>query len=358
MGRRVALILHPAGMLSLAGPTRRADSDGSLRRTATLMAVAGLVFAWGPGPCRRGTGTVPAVTTRVEAGSAGVALRARLLHQGEWGRGVAVMAAGDARDSPLAVVLGVETRAAVAGPVAGTGAWRELAAPHGHAAGSTVFMKRPGCACAAASIRARSVAYSCSRRRGSRWPDSAALPVPARPAGRRSSVWWLRRLPARRCRWRRMARYVRQRRGSGPRPGCWRRRLPRRRPGTGGVRLGLSARCGPVGQCQSLGWSPRAGRRTCPGGGTWRPGARRAEGRDIGSRARISRPGRRLRWRSRAWALRFQGAAGASAWKLKYRLDARGEELVPVWPSSQREEPSPRELALAVPLSCTWVNGR
>jgi len=350
MGRRVALILHPAGMLSLAGLTRRADSAGSLRRTATLMAVAGLVLALGPGAAGAAPGTVPAVTTRVEVGSAGVALRARLLHQGEWGRGVAVMAAGDARDSPLAVVLGVETRAAVAGPVAGTGAWRELAAPHSHAAGSTVFHEATG-------LRLRSGLDPGTQRGVQLQP----MPGFAVAGFRRLAVAGATGGPP----------IIGLVASAAPRSplqveayGALRTTAPRERPtawvleaapfpggvlALAGVRLGLAAGGAGLWASANLSAGPRV-----PAGGHARVAARG----DLGFgelRAVMSVAGREFRdltgasvGAPLAWALRFQGAAGASAWKLKYRLDARGEELAPVWPAPQPEEPAPRQLALAV----------
>lgn len=350
MDRRVALILHPAGMLSTAGSTRRADSDASLRRTATLVAIAGLVFAWGPGAAGAAPATAPTVTTRAEVSSAGVALRARLLQQAEWGRGLAVLAAGDAPDSPLAVVLGLETGGAVAGPVAATGAWRELAAAHGHAAGSTVFHEATG-------LRLRS-GLNPGSQRGVELRPTPGLAVAgfrrlgaAGTAGGPPTIGLRTSLAA----------------GSPLQLEAYaalRTEAPREQPpawvleavpfpggvlALGGVRLGLAAAGAGLWASANVSAGPRV-----PAGGYARVAARGDLGL-VELRAVITAAGREFRDLTGAgvaaplaWAVQFHGGAGASPWKLKYRVDARGEELAPVWVVPQREEPAPRELALAI----------
>ena len=347
MDQRVALFLHTTGMLSTAGSTRGADSDGSLCRTVTLLAVAGLAFAWVPGAADAAPATTPTVTTRIEVSSAGVALRARLLQQAEWGRGLAVLAAGDAPDSPLALVLGLETDGAVAGPVAATGAWRELAAVHGHDAGSTVFREATG-------LRLRSGLNPGSQRGVELRPTPGFAVAGFRRlavAGAPSTIGLVTSLAA----------------GSPLQLEAYaalRTEAPREQPpawvleaapfpggvlALGGVRLGLAAVGAGLWASANVSVGPRV-----PAGGY----ARLAALGDLGLgelRAVITVAGREFRDLTSAgvaaplaWAVQFHGAAGASAWKLKYRLGARGEELVPVWVVPQREEPAPRELDLAV----------
>ena len=346
----MALILHSAGMLSIVGLTRRSAPDGSLRRDATLVAVAGLVFGGGPGAAGAAPATAPTVTTRAEISSAGVALQARLLQQAEWGRALVVMAAGDAPDSPLTVVLGLETEGAVAGPVAGTGAWRELAAPHGHDAGSTVFHEATG-------LRLRSGLDSGSQR-GVQLQPTPGFAVAgfrrlavADAAGEPPTIGLVTSLAPRSPL--QVEAYAALR-TEAPReqPPAW---VLEAAPFPGGIlvlagaRLGLSAAGAGVWASANVSGGPRV-----PAGGYARVAARG----DLGFgelRAVISVAGREFRdltgasvTAPLAWALQFHGAAGTSEWKLKYRVGARGEELAPAWPAPRREESAPRELALVV----------
>ena len=330
-------------MLSLAGFARRPDRNGPLRCTATLIAVAALVFAWPPVAAGQTPLTAPAVTTRMAVDSDGVALRARLLQQAEWGRGIAVLTAGDAPDAPLAVVLGLETEAAVAGPVAFTGAWRELAAVHGHDAGSTVFHEATG-------LRLRSglepgtqrgvqlrptpgFAVTGFHRLGATGADGqpptiglVASPAPGSPL--------------------QLEAYAALRTEAPPeRPPAW---VLETAPFPGGVLALAGVRLGLAGPGAGL-WGLWAsanvsGGPRVPAGGYARVAARG----DLGlgeMRAVMTVAGRGYRDLSGAaaaaplaWALQFRGAQGTDAWKLRYRLDARGEEF----------SPAPRELALAV----------
>ena len=330
-------------MPSLAGLARRADRNGPLPRTATLLAVAGLVFAWPPVAAGQAPVTAPAVTTRMAIDNGGVALQARLLQQAEWGRGLAVLTAGDAPDTPLSVVLGLETEAAVAGPVAFTGAWRELAAVHGHTAGSTVFHEATG-------LRLRS-GLEPGTQRGVQLRPTAGFAVTgfhrlgaagavAQPPTIGVAAAPISGSPLQ------LEAYAALRTEAAPeRPPAW---VLETAPFPGGVLALAGARLGLAGPGAGL-WASAnvsAGPRV-PAGGYTRVAARGDLG--LGElRAVMTVAGRGYRDLSGAaatvplaWALQFRGAPGRAAWKLRYRLDARGEELSPAWPA-------PRELALAV----------
>lgn len=337
-------------MLSLARLARRAAKDGPPRRTAILVAVAALVFGWPPVAAGAAPGTAPAVTTRVAVDSDGVTLQARLLQQAEWGRGLAVLSAGDAADAPLAVVLGLETEAAVAGPVAATGAWRELAAVHGHDAGSTVFHEATG-------LRLRS-GLEPGMQRGVQLRPTPGFAVTgfhrlgADGAVGQPPTIGVVAAPARGSPLQLEA-YAALRTEAPPeRPPAW---VLETAPFPGGVLALAGVRLGLAGPGAGL-WASAnvsAGPRL-PAGGYARVAARGDLGlgelravmtvagrgyRDLGGAAAAAPV---------AWALQLRGAPGTAAWKLRYRLDARGEELAPAWPAPLREEPAPRELALAV----------
>ncbi len=337
-------------MLSFAGLARRADQDGPLRRTATLVAVAGLLFGWPPVAAGQAPLTAPAVTTRVAVDGDGVALQARLLQQAEWGRGLAVLTAGDAPDAPLAVVLGLETGGAVAGPVAATGAWRELAAVHGHDAGSSVFHEATG-------LRLRS-GLEPGTQRGVQLRPTPGFAVAgfhrlgAAGTARQPPTIGLVASPASGSPLQAEA-YAALRTEAAPeRPPAW---VLEAAPFPGGVLALAGVRLGLSGPGAGLwaGANVSAGPRV-PAGGYARVAARGDLG--LGElRAVITVAGRGYRDLTGAaaaaplaWALQFRGAAGTAAWKLRYRVDARGEELTPAWPAPLREEPPPRELALAV----------
>ena len=336
-------------MLSLTGLARRPHKTGALRRTATLMAVAGLVFAWPPVAAGQAPATAPAVTTRVAIGGDGVALQARLLQQAEWGRGLAVLTAGDAPAAPLAVVLGLETEAAVAGPVAATGAWRELAAVHGHDAGSTVFHEATG-------LRLRS-GLAPGTQRGVQLRPTPGFAVTgfhrlgAGAVGQPPTIG-LVASPAPGSPLQLEA-YAALRTEAPPeRPPAW---VLETAPFPGGVLALAGVRLGVAGPDAGL-WASAnvSGGPRVPAGGYARLAARGDLG--LGElRAVMTVAGRGYRDLNGAaaavplaWALQFRGAPGTAAWKLRYRLDARGEELSPAWPAPRREAPVPRELALAV----------
>ena len=84
------------------------------------------------------------VTSRVEVAAAGSAARTRIEYEGSWGlaRLVAAVAPGGGR--PLLVASGLELGGALVGPVRLAGAWRELARPLGHDAGTRVYGERTG----------------------------------------------------------------------------------------------------------------------------------------------------------------------------------------------------------------------
>ena len=338
-------------MLSLAGLARRPDQNGPPRRTATLIAVAGLVFVWPPGATGQTPVTAPAVTTRMAIDGDGVALQARLLQQAEWGRGLAVLTAGDAPDAPLAVVLGLETEAAVAGPVAATGAWRELAAVHGHDAGSSVFHEATG-------LRLRS-GLEPGPRRGVQLRPTPGLAVTGfhrlgaagAPGGQPPTIG-LVAAPAPGSPLQLEAYAALRTEAPPPRPPAW---VLETAPFPGGILTLAGVRLGLAGPGAGL-WASAnvsAGPRV-PAGGYARVAARGDLG--LGElRAVMTVAARGYRDLSGAaaaaplaWALQFRGAPGTAAWKLRYRLDARGEELSPAWPAPRREQPAPRELALAV----------
>ena len=337
-------------MLSPAGLARRPDKNGPPRRTATLIAVAGFVFAWPPVAAGQIPVTAPAVTTRMAIASDGVALQARLLQQAAWGRGLAVLTAGDAPDAPLAVVLGLETEAAVAGPVAFTGAWRELAAVHGHDAGSTVFHEATG-------LRLRG-GLEPGTQRGVQLRPTPGFAVTgfhrlgaAGAAGQPPTIG-LVAAPASGSPLQLEA-YAALRTEAPPeRPPAW---VLETAPFPGGVLALAGVRLGLAGPGAGL-WASAnvSGGPRVPAGGYARVAARGDLG--LGElRAVMTVAGRGYRDLSGAaaaaplaWALQFRGAPGTAAWKLRYRLDARGEELTPAWPAPLHAQPASRELALAV----------
>lgn len=307
----------------------------SMRRAAVGAAVAMLLAGWPPLTAYAAPSALPAgpaVTTRIDLGGRGVALRTRLLQRAEWGRGVAVMTAGDAVDSPLDVVLGLETPGALAGPVALAGAWRELAAPLGHSAGSTVFaeatrlrlksglypgplrgvqltpapglaimgFRRPAVAGAAAGPPAMGVAASLPPLAALRLETYAALRTDAPPQSHRG--WKLSAAP-----------------------------FPGGALALAGMRAAL-----PVAGVELQASANLSGGAHAPLDGYARLAAR--GGLEFGElRALVAVAGREFRGLTGAaapaplaWALQLRGAPGPGAWTFKYRLEARGEELAPV----------------------------
>ena len=308
-----------------------------------MLVVAGLVFVWPPGAAGQTEATVPAVTTRVAIDSEGVALQVRLLQEADWGRGLAVLTAGDAPDAPLAVVLGLETEAAVAGPVAATGAWRELAAVHGHDAGSTVFHEATG-------LRLRSGLEAGTQRGVQLRPTPGFAVTGFHRLGAGGAVGQPPTIglvasaaPGSPLQ---LDAYAALRTEAPPqRPSAW---VLQTAPFPGGVLALAGVRLGLAGPGAGL-WASAnvSGGPRVPAGGYARVAARGDLG--LGElRAVLTIAGRGYRDLSGAaaaaplaWALQFRGAPGTAAWKLRYRLDARGEELSPAWPA-------PREAALAV----------
>ena len=88
-----------------------------------------------------GAGVV-SVTSRVDLSATRSAVRTRLEYGAPWGRAGAVAAIEPGADRPLLVATGLELRAALVGPVRLSGAWRELARPLGHGAGTRVYRER------------------------------------------------------------------------------------------------------------------------------------------------------------------------------------------------------------------------
>ena len=82
------------------------------------------------------------VTSRVEVAATGSAARTRLVYEGSWGRARLVAAVAPGGDRPVLVASGLELDGALTGPVRLAGAWRELARPLGHDAGTRVYGER------------------------------------------------------------------------------------------------------------------------------------------------------------------------------------------------------------------------
>ncbi|MDE0024425.1 MAG: hypothetical protein OXP69_08420 [Spirochaetaceae bacterium] len=84
------------------------------------------------------------VTSRVEVAASGSAARTRLVYEGSWGRARLVAAVAPGGGRPLLIASGLELGGALVGPVRLAGAWRELARPLGHDAGTRVYGERTG----------------------------------------------------------------------------------------------------------------------------------------------------------------------------------------------------------------------
>ena len=89
----------------------------------------------------RASGSV-SVTSRIEIGATGSAVRARLVYGAAWGRAGVVAAIEPGAGRPVLVASGLEMRNALIGPVRLSGAWRELARPLGHGAGTRLYRER------------------------------------------------------------------------------------------------------------------------------------------------------------------------------------------------------------------------
>ena len=322
----MALILHIGGMLMITKLSYVADA-GSRRRIATLVTAA-LLLGWPPG----GAGAAPAVTTRAEFSSAGTVLRSRLLQRAAWGQGFAVMEAGDAADTPLGLVLGLESEGALVGPVAATGAWRELADPLGHDASSTVFAEATG-------LRLKTGLKPGSLR------GLQLKPVPqlivagfrrlatAETAGAPPTLGLVASLAPHPALQVEAYTALRTDAPRERRPG-W---VLKAAPFPGGVLSLAGARVGLAAPGAEL-WASAnlSGGRRVPLAGHVRLAAR--GDLKLGElRAMIALAGREFRGLTGAsvaaplaWAAQFRGAAGPPEWKLKYRVGARGEELRPV----------------------------
>lgn len=82
------------------------------------------------------------VTSRVEVSGDRAAVRTRLAYAGSWGSAGAVVAVEPGAGRALLIAPGLELRAALIGPVRLSGAWRELARPLGHDAGTRLYRER------------------------------------------------------------------------------------------------------------------------------------------------------------------------------------------------------------------------
>ena len=321
-----------------------------LRRAVAGIALAVLLAGLPPGRAGAAPPAAPSVTTRAELGSAGVALRSRLLQRAEWGRGLAVVTAGDAADAPFAVVLGLEAEGALVGPVNTAGAWRELLDPLGFDASSTVFAEatrlrldsgiNPGSWRGVQLSPAPELAVAGFRKLARAGADGepptigmvttlapdAALRIEAYAALRsgapreQATGWVLEAVP-----------------------------FPGDVLSLAGARVGLSAAGADLWASVNLSAGPRV-----PVAGHARLAVR--GDLDIGElRVMIATAGREFRGLTGAsvavplaWAVQLRGALGPPAWTLKYRVGARGEELAPVLRPTAGSESARREFAVAV----------
>lgn len=328
-------------------------------------ALAVLLAGWPPHAAVAAPAAAPAVTTRAEFSGAGAVLRTRLLQRADWGRGVVVVTAGDAADLPLAVELGLAAQGALAGPVAVTGAWRELADPLGHDAGSAVFAE-------ATRLRLKSGLYPGSLRGvqltpvpeltllGWRRLAAAGAGVGAEPP----TFGLVASLPPDAAL--RMEAYAALRADAPHQPRSGWKLATAPFPGgalsLAGARVALAVAGVDLWASANLSGGPRV-----PLGGHARLAAR--GGLEFGElRAMVAVAGREFRGLTGAssaaplaWALQFRGAAGPGRWKLKYRLAARGEELAPVLRPPGGADSAARKLSVAVtpvvPLGVWTVSG-
>ena len=328
-------------------------------------AFAVLLAGWPPHAAVAAPAAAPAVTTRAEFSGAGAVLRTRLLQRADWGRGVVVVTAGDAADLPLAVELGLAAEGALAGPVAAGGAWRELADPLGHDAGSAVFAE-------ATRLRLKSGLYPGSLRGVQLTPVPELtlfgwrrLAAAGAGGGAEPPTFGLvASLPPDAAL--RMEAYAALRADAPhqPRRG-WKLDTA---PFPGGVlslagaRVALAVAGVDLWASANLSGGPRV-----PLGGHARLAAR--GGLEFGElRAMVAVAGREFRGLTGAssaaplaWALQFRGAAGPGQWKLKYRLAARGEELAPVLRPPGGADSAARKVSVAVtpvvPLGVWTVSG-
>ena len=242
-----------------------------LRRAVAGIALAVLLAGLPPGRAGAAPPAAPSVTTRAELGSAGVALRSRLLQRAEWGRGLAVVTAGDAADAPFAVVLGLEAEGALVGPVNTAGAWRELLDPprlrreqHGIRRSDPVASGQRH----QSRVLARRAAQSRAGARRGRLPQARPRRSRRRAAHHRHGDYpGSRRSAADRgvCR-----SPLGRAAGTADRMGAGGGAVPRGCLVFGGrASRAVRRRRGSVGQRQPVGRSARAGGRACASGGAW-----------------------------------------------------------------------------------------
>ena len=112
------------------------------RRRRAAAAVILMALACTQSGAQSAASGVVSVTSRVEVSATRSAVRTRLEYGAPWGRAGAVAAIEPGADRPLLVASGLELRAALVGPVRLSGAWRELARPLGHGAGTRVYRER------------------------------------------------------------------------------------------------------------------------------------------------------------------------------------------------------------------------
>ncbi len=128
------MLLSPAGMRPIDVPVRR--------RRRGAAAVILMALACAQSDAQSAPSGVVSVTSRVEVSATRSAVRTRLEYGAPWGRAGAVAAIEPGADRPLLVASGLDLRGALVGPVRLSGAWRELARPLGHGAGTRVYRER------------------------------------------------------------------------------------------------------------------------------------------------------------------------------------------------------------------------
>ena len=112
------------------------------RRRRSAAAVILMAFACAQSDAQSAASGVVSMTSRVEVSATRSAVRTRLEYGAAWGSAGVVAALEPGADRPLLVASGLEMRGALVGPVRLSGAWRELARPLGHGAGTRVYRER------------------------------------------------------------------------------------------------------------------------------------------------------------------------------------------------------------------------
>ena len=128
------MLLPAAAMPPHEPPCRR-------RRRVCLAALLAVLAGTDSAAEPDDAGSVSA-TSRIEVSPTRSAVRSRLQYDADWGRAAVAAAVEPGAARPLLVATGLQTRAALIGPVRLSGAWRELARPLSHDAASRVYRER------------------------------------------------------------------------------------------------------------------------------------------------------------------------------------------------------------------------